>query len=61
MSTFQIIRSIGVKSNRAIERCTNHSKRKCTHTPVEQLGFSKAQCERILAMQEELRQFSTTC
>ncbi len=61
MSTVQIIGSIGLKSKRAIERCTNHSKRKRTSTPVEQLGFSKAQCERILAMQEELRQFSTTC
>ena len=60
MSTFQILSSIGIKSKRAIERCSN-SKRKCTHTPVEQLGFSKAQCKRILAMQEELRQFSTTC
>ena len=61
MSNHSIIGSIGLKSKRAIERCSNNSKRKCAHTPVEQLGFSKAQCERILAMQEELRQFSTTC
>ena len=61
MSTFQIIRSIGLRYKRAIERCSNHSKRKCTHTPVEQLGFSEAQCKRIQAMQEEMKQFSTTC
>jgi hypothetical protein len=61
MSTFQIIGSIGLKSNRAIERCTNHSKRKCAHTPVEQLGFSKAQCNRLKVLQEEMKQFSTTC
>ena len=61
MSTFQIIRSIGIKSNRAIERCSNHSKRKCTHTPVEQLGFNEAQCNRLKVLQEEMKQFSTTC
>lgn len=61
MSTFQIIRSIGIKSKRAIERCSNNSKRKCTHTPVEQLGFSEAQCKRLTAIQEEMKQFSTTC
>ena len=61
MLTYKIIGSIGIKSNRAIERCSNNRKRKCTHTPVEQLGYSKAQCKRIQAIQEELRQFSTTC
>ncbi len=61
MSTFQIIGSIGIKSNRAIERCETHSKRKCTHTPVEQLGFSEAQCNHLKVLQEEMKQFSTTC
>ena len=61
MSNHSIIGSIGLKSNRAIERCSNNSKRKCTHKPVEQLGFNEAQCRRIQAIQEELRQFSTTC
>lgn len=61
MSTHKIIGSIGIKSNRAIERCETHSKRKCTHTPVEQLGYNEAQCKRIQAMQEEMKQFSTTC
>lgn len=61
MSTFQIIGSIGLKSKRAIERCSNNRKRKCTHTPVEQLGFSEAQCNRLKVLQEEMKQFSTTC
>lgn len=61
MSIFAIIGSIGVKSNRKVERCETHSKRKCTHTPVEQLGYNEAQCKRIQAMQEEMKQFSTTC
>lgn len=61
MSTYKIIGSIGIKSNRAVERCETHSKRKCTHTPVEQLGYNEAQCKRIQAMQEEMKQFSTTC
>ena len=61
MSNHSIIGSIGIKSNRAIERCETHSKRKCTHTPIEQLGFSEAQCKRLTAIQEELRQFSTAC
>ncbi len=61
MSIYSIIGSIGLKSNRAIGRCETHSKRKCTHTPVEQLGYSEAQCKRIAELKEELRQFSTTC
>ena len=61
MSNHSIIGSIGIKSNRAIERCETHSKRRCTHTPVEQLGFSEAQCKRLKVLQEEMKQFSTTC
>ena len=61
MSNYAIIGSIGLKSNRAIERCETHSKRKCNHTPVEQLGYKQAQCDRIKEMQEEMKQLSTTC
>ncbi len=61
MSIFATIGSIGVKSNRKVERCETHSKCKCAHTPVEQLGYNEAQCKRIQAMQEEMKQFSTTC
>lgn len=60
MTVYQIIGSIGLKSKRAIERadtCSHKHKR----TTLKQLGFSEAQCKRIQAIQEEMKQFSTTC
>ena len=61
MSNHSIIGSIGLKSNLAIERCSKRIKPKCDNTPVEQLGYNKAQCKRLADIKEELRQFSTTC
>jgi len=54
MTTFQIIQSKGVKSNRAIERSEAPRKSKRKATPLSQLGYNRDQRSRILDIVAEM-------
>ena len=60
MTTYQIIGSIGIKSNRTVERadtCSYKHKR----TTLKQCGYNDAQRKQILEIKREMNKFSTTC
>ena len=53
-TTFTVLRSVGIKSNRAIGRASSSSKPAMRVATPSELGYSKSQCERLKAILAEL-------
>ena len=60
MTTYQIIGSIGIKSNHRVERADTCSYKRKRIT-LKQCGYNDAQRKQILEIKREMKQFSTTC
>lgn len=52
--TFQVLHSVGIKSNRAIGRAESSSKPALRVATPSELGYSSEQCDRLKAILEEL-------
>lgn len=60
MKTYYIIGSIDIKGKIVIERAETCSHKQQRIKP-QQCGFNKQQCSRLAEIEQEMKQFSTTC
>jgi hypothetical protein len=52
--TFTVLRSVGIKSNRAIGRASSTSKPAMHVATPRELGYSQDKCKRLQAILEEM-------